>query len=73
MSVQYAADASQKFTCPAVTAVAPATTVAVSVIKLPEATEPPDATGTPLELIASVVVVETVGLPFVPDVFTVRL
>ena len=38
MSVQYGADASQKVTCPGVTAVLPAVTVAVNVIALPEVT-----------------------------------
>jgi hypothetical protein len=48
MSVQCAADASQKFTCPVVTAVVPVFTVAVSVTTLLDATVvtvlPPDAT-----------------------------
>ena len=38
MSVQYFAEASQKFTCPLVKAVPDAFTVAVNVITLPEAT-----------------------------------
>ena len=48
MSVQYDADASQKFTCPGVTAALPASTVAANVIGLPEDTVftvlPPDVT-----------------------------
>jgi hypothetical protein len=48
MSVQKAADASQKFTCPGVTGIPPAFTVAVSVTTLPDATvvtaAPPDVT-----------------------------
>src|ERR1017187_9670030 len=48
MSVQYIAAASQKFTCPIVTGVVPAFTVAVSVTTLPAATVvtvlPPDVT-----------------------------
>jgi hypothetical protein len=46
--VQYFAEASQKFTCPVVTAVPPTCTVAVSVTTLPEATvvtaPPPEVT-----------------------------
>lgn len=54
MSVQYLAEASQKFTCPVFTLVAPAITVAVSVTTLPEATV---VTEPPPELTARVVVV----------------
>jgi hypothetical protein len=42
ISVQYFAEASQKLTCPTVTLLEPATTAAVSVTTLPEATDPPD-------------------------------
>jgi hypothetical protein len=52
--MQYFADASQKFTCPAVSAVLPAMTVAVSVTTLPAGTE---VTGLPADVITSVVVV----------------
>jgi hypothetical protein len=54
MSVQYAALASQKFTWPCFTAVVPASTVAVSVTRLPAFTE---VTATPFEVTASEVVV----------------
>src|ERR1035438_2580768 len=54
MSAQYAAMASQKFTWPCFTAVVPASTVAVSVTRLPAFTE---VTATPLEVTASEVVV----------------
>src|ERR1700730_11570503 len=54
MSVQYAAVASQKFTWPCFTSVDPASTVAVSVTRLPAFTE---VTTTPLEVTASEVVV----------------
>ena len=54
MSVQYAAMASQKFTWPCFTAVVPASTVAVSVTRLPAFTE---VTTTPFEVTASEVVV----------------
>src|ERR1700747_394573 len=50
MSVQYAATASQKFIWPRFTAVVPASTVAVSVTRLPAFTE---VTATPLEVTAS--------------------
>jgi hypothetical protein len=53
ISVHRIAEASQKFTCPGVTAVVPAITVAVSVTTLPEAIELPDDTGWPPEVIAS--------------------
>jgi len=55
MSEQYAAEASQKFTCPTVSVAVPAVTVAVSVTTLPEATV---VTGMPPEVIAKVVVIE---------------
>ena len=54
MSSQYGAVASQKFTCPAVNAEEPDSTVAVKVTTLPELTE---VTGAPAEVKASVVVV----------------
>jgi hypothetical protein len=54
MSVQCAAEASQKFTCPGVTGVAPAFTDAVSVTTLPEATV---VTALPPEVTARIVVV----------------
>src|SRR5580700_7284275 len=54
MSVQYATMASQKFTWPCFTAVLPASTVAVSVTRLPAFT---DVTATPPEVTASEVVV----------------
>src|SRR5208337_1919080 len=54
MSVQYAALASQKFTWPCFTSVDPASTVAVSVTRLPAFTE---VTATPPEVTASEVVV----------------
>jgi hypothetical protein len=52
MSVQLLAVASQKFTCPGVTGVEPASTVAVSVTTLPEATV---VTVLPAEVTARVV------------------
>ena len=55
MSVQYFAVASQKFTCPVVTAVDPAVTVAVSVTTVPEVTV---VTGPDAEVTTSVVVVD---------------
>jgi hypothetical protein len=57
MSAQESAKASQKFTCPTVTLVELETTVAVSVTTLPEATDPPDATTLPPDVMVSVVVV----------------
>jgi len=54
MSVQYAVVASQKFTWPCFTAVVPASTVAVSVTRLPAFTE---VTTTPFEVTAREVVV----------------
>jgi hypothetical protein len=54
MSVQYFAVASQKLTCPVVTAVLPAFTVAVSVTTLPDVTV---ATVVPPDVTARVVVV----------------
>lgn len=54
MSVQYAAVASQKFTWPCFTAVVPASTVAVSVTRLPAFTE---VTATPFEVTVREVVV----------------
>ena len=48
MPVQEAAEASQKFTCPSVSAVVPASTVAVNVTTVPPAT---DDTGFPPELL----------------------
>jgi hypothetical protein len=54
MSVQVVADASQKFTCPGVTAVPPAFTCAVSVTAVPAATE---LTEFPPDVIAMVVLV----------------
>ena len=54
MSVQWAAAALQKFTWPTVNAVLPETTVAVSVITLPETTAD---TALPADVTASVVVV----------------
>jgi hypothetical protein len=58
MSVQYVTVASQKFTVPFVTAVAPDVTVAVSVTILPESTE---VTGPPPEVTASAVVELAIG------------
>jgi hypothetical protein len=54
MSVQVVADASQKFTCPGLTAVPPAFTCAVSVTALPAATE---VTELPPEVMPMVVLV----------------
>jgi hypothetical protein len=54
MPVQLAADASQKFTWPGATAVAPAFTVAVNVTTVPEGTV---VTGPPPEVTVIVVVV----------------
>jgi hypothetical protein len=54
MSVQYVALASQKATCPGVTAVAAAVTVAVRVTAVPE---PTVVTAAPADVIARVVVV----------------
>jgi hypothetical protein len=56
MSSQWGAVASQNFTCPVVTGVVPATTVAVSVTTVPLATV---VTALPLLATASVVVVAT--------------
>ena len=58
MSVQYGADASQKFTCPGVTGASPAITVAVSVIALPEVTV---FTALPRDVTPSMVVVGTLA------------
>ena len=60
ISVQYAAAASQNFTCPVVTTAAPAFTVAVSVTTLPGATV---VTALPPPVTASVVVVVAVLAP----------
>jgi hypothetical protein len=57
MSVQYAAVASQKFTCPVVTKGVPAFTVAVNVTTLPEATV---VTTLPPEVAARVVTVAAI-------------
>jgi hypothetical protein len=54
MSVHDAAEASQKYTCPVVTGVAPASTVAVSDTTVPEVTI---VTLPPLDVIANAVVV----------------
>jgi hypothetical protein len=54
MSVQEAAAASQKFTCPSVSAVAPACTAAVNVTTVPPGTED---TASPPEVMERVVVV----------------
>ena len=54
MSVQWVAVASQKFTCPGVTGLLPAVTVAVSVTTLPDVTV---VTELPPEVTARVVVV----------------
>ena len=59
MSVQWAAEASQKFTWPAVTAAAPALTVAVNVTSLPAFTVAPGAMTAPPEVMVRVVVVAT--------------
>jgi hypothetical protein len=59
MSAHNVVDASQKFTCPTVTGVAPAATVAVSVTTLPNATE---VVALSPELNASVVVVAVCAL-----------
>jgi hypothetical protein len=56
MSVQYVAAASQKVTCPMVTGVVPAVTVAVSVTTLPEEIV---VTALPAEVTPRVVVVTT--------------
>ena len=55
MSMQYAAVASQKFTCPVVNDVVPAVTVAVSVTTVPDVTV---VTGPPAALIVSVIAVD---------------
>jgi hypothetical protein len=58
MSVQLAAVASQKFTCPPVTGAVPVLTVAVSVTALPEVI---DVTGPFFDVIVSAVVVGVVA------------
>jgi hypothetical protein len=57
MPVQDVAEASQKLICPMVSFAEPASTAAVSVISLPDATDPPDDIALPPEVIAKVVVV----------------
>ena len=58
MSVHEVAEASQRFTCPGATAMVPAFTVAVSVIPVPEAIDPPGGTVFPFKVIVNVVAVE---------------
>jgi hypothetical protein len=58
MWVHKVAEASQKLTCPMVGLVVPETTDAVSVTSLPEATDPPEATVFPPEVMVRLVVVE---------------
>ena len=55
MSRQYAAVASQKFTCPVVNDVVPDVTVAVSVTTVPDVTV---VTGLPAAVIASLIAVD---------------
>jgi predicted nucleotide-binding protein (sugar kinase/HSP70/actin superfamily) len=62
MSVQLAAVASQKFTCPIVTGAVPVLTVAVNVAALPEVI---DVTGPFIEVITSEVVVCTAAQIFI--------
>jgi hypothetical protein len=57
MPAQDVAEASQKLTGPIFSLVVPASTAAVSVISLPDATEPPEAIALPPEVMAKVVVV----------------
>src|ERR1017187_1875392 len=74
MSVQYVADASQKFTCPVFTDTPPLTTVAVSVNSIPEETDvttlPPEVTVNVVDVdscagvFSSVVPLDATQLPF---------